>query len=130
MTDMNSIFLSILLVLGSALIVVIILLIVRVSKTVAELQNDLTTLNKTLVPLLERIDTLAESTKASLDSFAAHGDALGVTLENIRTVSGNIRKLEEIVQVEIEPSLRGLASLLRGFQRGIQTFADNWRRSH
>jgi hypothetical protein len=130
MTGMNATLLSILLVLGSFLIVVIIFLIFRVAKTVAALQQEVTSLNSKMVPLLERIATLTDSTQQTMEMIAENRDAISATVENFRKVSRNILRLEEILQRQVEPSLIGLASVLGGLRKGIQTFSDSWRRSH
>jgi hypothetical protein len=130
MTGINSTLLSILLMLGSCLIVVIVFLIVRVAKTVATLQEEMTTLNRSILPLLERIAALTDTTQQAMEIIAENRDAIATTVDNARKVSRNVLRLEEILQRQVEPSLIGIASVLGGLRKGLQTFADSWRRSH
>jgi uncharacterized protein YoxC len=126
MSDVNSVLFTVLLVMGSALIAVIIAVVFRVAKAVDAVQTELGALNRTVVPLLERINVLAESTQQTLASLTRHSEALGETFDNLRAVSGNVRRLEEIVQDQIEPTLRSFASLIASVRRGLQSFIDQW----
>ena len=130
MTSINSTLLSVLLTLGSVLIVVIIYLIFRIARTVTALQAEVRSLNSAMLPLLERVSALAESTHETLEIVSEHRDTIGATVENFRKLSRNILRLEEILQRQVEPSLVGLASVLGGIRKGIQTFSESWRRSH
>jgi hypothetical protein len=130
MTGVNSTLLSILLGLGSILVVIIIFLIFRVAKTVAALQLEVTQLNRSILPLLERIATLTDSTQQAMEVITENRESITAATENFRKVSRNILRLEEILQRQVEPSLIGFASVLGGLRKGIQTFSDSWRRSH
>ena len=130
MTDLNSTLLSILLILGSVLIVVIMYFVFRMSKTISALQHEVTTLNMSIAPLLERITHLTDSTHTAMEMITEYRDAIGVTIENFRKLSRNVLRLEEILQRQVEPSVVGLASVIGSMRKGIQSFSESWRRSH
>ena len=60
MTELNSTLLSVILILGTLLIVVVIFVIVRVSKTIGTMQEEITQLTDTVIPLVERMSDLTQ----------------------------------------------------------------------
>jgi uncharacterized protein YoxC len=126
MSDVNSVLLSILLILGCGLVVVVTAMILRVTRTVDALQQEIRQLNGSVVPLLERVNALAEDVQGALARLSEHDDALADTLGNFRAVSRNVRNLEEMLQEQIEPSLRAAATLIGSIRRGLESFVRSW----
>ena len=129
MDALNGVLLSGLLVLAMGLIITMFVVLLRVSKTIAFLQKELAELNLSIVPLLKRLDTLAEKAEDTLVEFSEHKESLADSVEYIRKITRNVYRLEHIVQEQIEPSLLSFASVLSGIRKGIQGFADSWRKT-
>ena len=130
MTELNSTLLSVILILGTLLIVVVIFVIVRVSKTIGTMQVEITQLTDTVIPLVERMSDLTQQVEQTVAIVTQHADGIAESVDNIRRVTRNIARLQQIVQDQIEPPLMEFASLLAGVRRGVNTFAERWRRSH
>lgn len=128
MTDVNSVLFSLLLLAGLALASTLIYVLYRLSQTLRVLEHEVTTLTRTVAPLLEKAESLTEQADATLRMFQEHREALAVSVEYIRKTAGNIYRLENIIQEQVEPSLQGIASVLAGARRGLAAFIDTWRR--
>jgi len=127
---MNSILVNILLLLGSSLIIVIIYVLIKVSKTISTLQFEISNLNRSIVPLFEQVNSLVVRVDKTLDSFSEHREALSEAVNNIRNVTRHVYRLESALHDQLEPSILGIASTLSGVRKGILAFSENWRKHH
>ena len=130
MTELNSTLLSVVLLLGTLLIVAVIIIIIRIAKTIGTMQAEITTLTRTVVPLVERMNSLTVQVERTLEIVSEHRSAITESVENIRRVTRNIARVQQLVQDQIEPPLAEFASLLSGIRRGVTTFVDRWHLSH
>lgn len=128
MSDLNSVLLTVLLLLGSALIVVLIFIAFRAVKMLDGVQHEITKLNDSMIPLLDGIRSLSERADGTLSMLDRNSDAITDSVNAIRRVTGNIERLENIVQSEIEPTLVDFASVIGSARKGVQAFISSWRR--
>ncbi|MBI5647897.1 MAG: hypothetical protein HY962_13285 [Ignavibacteriae bacterium] len=128
MSELNSTLLSVLLVLGSGLIVTIIIVISRITRTVAELQAELTRTTQTVLPLVERINALTASVEQTLAVVNENRQAVAETVDYMRGITRNVYRLQQIVVDRIEPPLLEFASIVSSVTSGLKSFTDTWRR--
>lgn len=129
MSALNDTLLTIVLILGSGLMVVGIIVLYRVGQAVKSMQSQIGDLNQHLLPLIDRASTLSERATETIEIFTEQREGIAESVNNIRKVTANIHHLEQMVQDEIEPGLTSFLTMLRGFRKGIQSFSDQWRRS-
>jgi peptidoglycan hydrolase CwlO-like protein len=130
MTELNSTLLSVILLLGACFIVAAIVVLFRITKTIGTMQAELTALTRTVIPLVERMNSLTVQVEETLEIVTEHRNGITESVDNIRRVTRNIARLQQLVQEQIEPPLVEFASLLAGLRKGVGTFAERWRRSH
>ena len=130
MTELNSTLLSVILLLGACFIVAAIVVLFRITKSIANMQIELTALTRTVIPLVERMNSLTVQVEETLEIVTEHRNGIAESIETIRRVTRNVARLQQLVQDQIEPPLAEFASLLMGVRKGVVTFAERWRRSH
>lgn len=130
MSDLNSTLLSVILLLGACFIVAAIVVLFRITKTIASMQTEMTALTRTVIPLVERMNALTVQVEGTLEIVTEHRNGIAESIDNIRRVTRNIARLQQLVQNQIEPPLAEFASLLSGLRKGVSTFAERWQRSH
>jgi peptidoglycan hydrolase CwlO-like protein len=130
MSELNSTLLSVILLLGACFIVAAIIVLFRITKTIASMQTELTALTRTVIPLVERMNSLTVQVEDTLEIVTEHRNGIAESIDNIRRVTRNIARIQQLVQNQIEPPLAEFASLLAGIRKGVGTFAERWRRSH
>lgn len=128
MSELNSTLVSLLLLSGIVLAGALVYVLLRLVSTLRVLEREVTTLTGTLSPLLEKADRLTERAEETLVMFQEHRDSLAASVENIRRVTANVYRLQNIVQQQVEPSLTSFASMLGSARRGIATFIETWKR--
>jgi peptidoglycan hydrolase CwlO-like protein len=130
MSELNSTLLSVILLLGACFIVAAIIVLFRITKTIASMQTELTALTRTVIPLVERMNSLTVQVEDTLEIVTEHRNGIAESIDNIRRVTRNIARIQQLVQNQIKPPLAEFASLLAGIRKGVGTFAERWRRSH
>ncbi|MCB2204161.1 DUF948 domain-containing protein [bacterium] len=121
--------LYLLLTAGSIVLVcVLIVVALRISRLVLRLGEDVRRITDETVPALKRVQQVTDRTDEALTVVTDNRAAVSNAVENLRKVTENIYRLENILQEQVEPTVTGLAQRLAGLRRGIDTFLETWRK--
>ena len=115
---------------GIILVVVLTVVLLRVARLLQQLSTDVRRISDETIPTLKRMQQIADRTEEALTVITDNRAAVTTAVENVRKVTDNIYRLENLLQEQVEPSVRGLASRLSGLRKGIDTFLDTWRNRH
>jgi len=127
MDALQDILLLILTIGGIVLTVILITVLLRMHKLIQQAQLDLKRISDEAVPALRRSQQVAARTEEALTVITDNRPAVSSAIENVRKVTENIYRLENILQQQVEPSVIGLANRLAGIRRGIDSFLATWR---
>jgi len=128
MDSIQDILLLILTVGGIALSIVLISAIVRINRLVEQIRGDIQRLADEAVPTLQKSREVAARTEDALSVITDNRRSISTAVENVRKVTENIYRLEQILQEQLEPSVVGLAKRLAGLRTGVESFLAAWRR--
>ncbi len=105
----------------------LITVLVRVKKTLAEVEKDVKDLSTRIVPILENTEYVTTRLKSIAESIDDQVLTVRDSIASIRQVADNIVELERRVQDRIEgPLLEGI-SFASAVVRGIRTFLERIR---
>ena len=127
MDALQDILLLILMVGGIVLTIILITVLLRTHKLIQQAQHDLKRISDEAVPALRRSQQVAARTEEALTVITDNRQAVTNAVENIRRMTENLYRLENILQQQVEPSVIGLANRLAGIRRGIDSFLATWR---
>lgn len=120
--------LYLLLTTGSIVLVgILVVVALRISRLLQRLSQDIRRITDETVPTLKRLQQAAERADEAMTVVTDNRAAVSNAVENLRQVTENIYRLENILQEQVEPSVVGLAQRLAGLRRGIDTFLETWR---
>lgn len=120
--------LYLLLTTGSIVLVgILVVVALRISRLLQRLSQDIRRITDETVPTLKRLQQAAERADEAMTVVTDNRAAISNAVENLRQVTENIYRLENILQEQVEPSVVGLAQRLAGLRRGIDTFLETWR---
>lgn len=128
MSDLLNIGLFLLIICGCVLIVYLVYVLRHVVETIGVLRTEITALRSELAPGIRSLTQLADETRETLELFEPHREALGAAVDNVKRLTGNVVRLQELVVDRIEPPLAEAASLLTGVMKGWRAFAETWKR--
>ena len=127
MSEINDVLFDILIVSGILFLYAAIYLLLKLSKTIDAIRNDVQKLTDETIPLMQNLRSLADSAEQSIETINTYKDSLTTSVERVSTVTKEFQRLYNIIHEQLEPSVIGLASTLSGLRKGIQTFIDTWR---
>ena len=128
MDMLQDILLLVLLAGGIVLVFVMITVLRSLRSTLAAISADVQRLSDEAVPVLRKVQQVAEQSSEALTVISENRGKLSAAAENIRKVTENIYRLENLLQEQLEPSVAGLARRLAGVRHGIDAFFETWRR--
>ncbi len=128
MDILNDILLLLLLTGGVILIFVLVTVLRSVRRTLDTISADIHRLSDEAVPVLRKVQQVADQSSEALTMISENRGKLSAAAENIRKVTENIYRLENMLQEQLEPSVAGLARRLAGIRQGIDAFFETWRR--
>jgi predicted PurR-regulated permease PerM len=115
---------------GIALAVVLVMVLFRVVRLLQQLTEDMRRIGDEMVPTLKHVQSMTLKAEEALSVVSDNREAVSQAVENLRKVTENIYRLENILQEQVEPSLTGLAYRLSGIRKGIDSFFETWRKKH
>ncbi|GEM_PF-1330552 len=127
MDAIQDILLLILTIGGIVLTIILITVLLRFHKLLQQAQYDLKRISDEAVPALRKSQQVAARTEEALTVVTDNRMAVTNAVENVRKVTENLYRLENILQQQVEPSVVGLANRLAGIRRGIDSFLSTWR---
>lgn len=127
METIQDILLLLLLIGGLVLVGVLISVLLSMRRTIETIGSDIRRLSDETVPVLGKIQETVEQTGEALTVITENRATLAAAAENVRKVTENIYRLENLLQEQVEPGVAGLARRLAGLRRGIDTFLAQWR---
>lgn len=127
MDTLQDILLLLLLIGGLALVGVLISVLLSVRKTLETIASDIRRLSDETMPVLGSIQETVERTGEALTVITENRENIAAATRNVRKVTENIYRLENLLQEQVEPGVAGLARRLAGLRRGIDTFLAQWR---
>ena len=128
MDTLQDILLTLLMVGGIVIVGVFVSVMLAVRRAIDNIGADVRRLTEEMLPMLAKMQETVDQTKDALSVITENRATLSAAANNIRKVTENIYRLENILQEQLEPGITGLARRLAGIRRGIETFLDNWRR--
>jgi Na+-transporting methylmalonyl-CoA/oxaloacetate decarboxylase gamma subunit len=130
MAETQNILLILLTVGGIALTIVLIAVLFRILNLLQHVMQDIRRLSDEAVPTLKQLQQVAERTDEALQVITDNKLAVAEAVGNLRKVTENIYRLENILQEQVEPTFVSIANRLSGFRKGIDTFFAAWRKNH
>lgn len=126
MDAIQDIVLLILTIGGIVLTVILITVMLRSLRLLQQAQHDLKRISDESVAALRKSQQLAARAEEALTVITDNRPAITNAVENMRKMTENIYRLENILQQQVEPSVIGLANRLVGIRRGIDSFLSTW----
>jgi uncharacterized protein YoxC len=130
MDAIQDILLLILTIGGIVLAIVLISSILRINRLIDQIRGDIQRISDEAIPTLRQSREVAARTEDALSVITDNRPAITSAVENVRKVTENIYRLEQILQEQVEPSVVGLAHRLSGLRKGIDSFITTWRQKH
>lgn len=127
MATLQNVLLLALTVGGIILVVIMIFVLLRIARLLQQASDDLRRIGDETVPALRRLQQVADRADEALTVITDNRASVTSAVENVRKVTENIYRLENVLQEQVEPAVIGLAQRLAGFRRGIDTFLATWR---
>ena len=122
MAELNSILLSVLMILGSLVLVVLIFVLIRLSKSLRAVQEEITGLNAKLQPLIEQVTDVSEKTGALLEDLNAQKNILEASVARVRDIAQGLYDMYSTLEAELTPAVDATAHFLAKVRRGLETF--------
>jgi hypothetical protein len=128
MDAIQDILLIAVLVAGIALIGVLISVLLSMRRTLLKIGDDIRSLSDELVPVINKVQEVAIQTSEVLAIIEENRERITAATEYVRKMTANVYRLQNILQVQIEPGLTGLARRIAGVRSGIEAFVERWQR--
>ncbi len=127
MATLQNVLLILLSVGGVVLIIILTVVLLRIARLLQQATEDLRRIGDETVPTLKRLQQVADRTDEALTVITDNRASVTQAVDNLRKVTENIYRLENILQEQVEPAVTGIAQRLAGFRRGIDTFLETYR---
>ncbi|MFZ1730594.1 MAG: hypothetical protein WBQ23_06665 [Bacteroidota bacterium] len=127
MDILQDILLIVLLIGGIVLTFVLISVLRSTQKTLEDIGKDIRQLSTEATSVFKKVDQVAAQASEALNVISENRGKLSAAAENIRKVTENIYRLENLLQEQLEPGVAGLARRIAGIRRGIDSFLASWR---
>jgi peptidoglycan hydrolase CwlO-like protein len=128
MDVLQDILLIVLLIGGIVLTFVSISMLRSSQKTLETIGKDIQRLGNEAASVFSHVERVAEQASEALTIISENRVKISAAAENIRKVTENIYRLENLLQEQLEPGVAGLARRIAGVRRGIDAFFESWRR--
>lgn len=129
MDVLQNILINILLVGGIVLVVVLIYILRSTRQTLETISSDIRRLSDEGALVFNQVQRFAEQATEALTVISENRSKLAAAAENVRKVTQNIYRLENLLQEQVEPGLVSLVHTIAGVRHGIESFLESWRRS-
>jgi uncharacterized protein YoxC len=127
MAELNDILLSVILILGSLVLIVLIFVLVRVSNSLQSVEAEVKKLTADLQPLIQRITGITEQAQTLLNEINEQKDILETSVMRVRDMSESIYEVFRGLYVELAPTVESVSMFLARIRRGVTTFLDTWK---
>ncbi|MFA6233006.1 MAG: hypothetical protein WC824_02295 [Bacteroidota bacterium] len=125
---LQNILINILLVGGIVLVVVLIYILRSTRQTLETISGDIRRLSDEATLVFNQVQHFAEKATEALTVVSENRAKISAASENIRKVTQNIYRLENLLQEQVEPGLVSLMRTIAGVRHGIESFLESWRR--
>jgi len=127
MAEINDGLLSVMLVLGSLVLLVVIFVLVKISNTLQRMQEEMAKLSNEVHPLLERVTAVSEQSETLLRELNAQKEHIEYSVMRVRDITDSLYRSYSSLYVELAPTVDSTARFLARVRRGIETFLETWR---
>ncbi len=122
-----TVFNLILLVCASALCIALIIYIGRITKSVKQIETQVTNLSGEMKPLIESVTDLSGKLTQLSDDANEQVDSVKHIISSVRDRVDVILDFEESIRGGLEPPIKGLVKNLSAFYDGVNTFINTYR---
>ncbi|PLX31071.1 MAG: hypothetical protein C0600_06530 [Ignavibacteria bacterium] len=128
MDVLQDILLILLTLAGVIVLFVLVSVLLRAQKVLQDVNESVQKISDEAVPTLRSIQQVSDRTEEALRVVTDNREKVTEAVDNLRKVTENIYRLENILQQQVEPTFVSLANRLAGIRKAIDTFFAYWRR--
>ena len=129
MEALQDILLILLTLAGVILLFVLVSVLLRAQKLLQGVNENMQRISDEAVPTLKNLQQVSERTEEALRVITDNREKVTEAVDNLRKVTENIYRLENILQEQVEPTVVSLANRLAGLRKGIEPFFAAWRQN-
>jgi uncharacterized protein YoxC len=127
MTELNDTLLTVILILGSLVLIVLTVVLLKVADSLKHMETEVARLTNEVMPLIERLSGVSAQAELMLNDLAQQKDAIETSVLRIRDMADSVYYSFQSLYVEVAPTVDTLAAFLRNARRGINTFLATWK---
>ena len=127
MSELNEVLLSIIMILGSLVLIVLVFVLVKVSKSLRSMEEQVTNLSTDIRPLVQRLTSITEEGQSLLADINEQKDILENSVLKVRDITESTYRLYNSLYSEVAPTVDTLTGFLASVRRGVQTFVSTWK---
>ncbi len=128
MDALQDILLIAVLIAGIVLIGVLISVLLSMRRTLVTIGEDVRRLSDEIAPVINKVQEVATQTSEVLAIIEENREKFAAATENVRRMTANVYRLQNLLQEQIEPGLTGIARRIAGVRSGVEAFLERWRR--
>jgi uncharacterized protein YoxC len=127
MTELNDTLLTVILILGSLVLLVLIFVLLKVADSLQRMQEEVADLTKQVKPLIEKVTAVSVQAEELLNDLNEQKNVLETSVMRVRDMTDSIYTTFNSLYLEVAPTVDSITVFLANVRRGINTFLSTWK---